>query len=90
MSWYKNRAKSITCWVLETDVKNFTAGAWWQDFKLGIKNFTKWNKVAIVSDQKGVQLFSDVFRFFIPGTSKGFALGELTEAVEWVSLYEPK
>jgi hypothetical protein len=71
--------------VLETDVKNFTAGAWWGDLKLGLKNFTKWNKIAIVSNQKGVEWFSDVFRFFIPGKSRGFSLDQLDEAVKWIS-----
>jgi hypothetical protein len=71
--------------VLETDVQNFTAGAWWNDIKTGIKHFTKWNKIAVVSDQKGVEWFSDMFRFFIPGKSKGFALTELDEAVKWIS-----
>lgn len=71
--------------VLETDVKNFTAGAWWGDLKVGLKNFTKWNKIAVVSDQKGVEWFSDAFRFFIPGKSKGFSLSELDEAVKWIT-----
>jgi hypothetical protein len=43
------------------------------------------DKIAIVSNQKGVEWFSDLFRFFIPGKSKGFALNELDEAVKWIS-----
>jgi hypothetical protein len=74
--------------VLETDVKNFTAGAWWDDIKVGIKNFTKWKKIAVVSDQKGVEWFSNVFRYMIPGTSKGFSIDQLDEAVQWVSAEE--
>ena len=71
--------------VLETDVQNWTAGAWWNDVKMGIKNFTKWNKIAVVSDQKGVEWFSNAFRFLIPGNSKGFPLNQLDEAVLWVT-----
>jgi len=71
--------------ILETDVGNFTAGAWWDDFKLGMKHFTKWNKIAIVTDQKLVEWFSDAFRLFIPGTSRGFSIADLDEAVKWVS-----
>ncbi len=71
--------------VLETNVSNFSAGSWWGDFKLGLKHFTKWNKIAVVSDQKGVEWFSDAFRFFIPGKSKGFPLSALNEAVDWIS-----
>jgi hypothetical protein len=74
--------------VLETDVKNFTIGAWWDDLKLGLKNFTKWNKIAVVSDQKGVEWFTDAFRFFIPGKSKGFSLDELDEAIKWITAKE--
>lgn len=71
--------------VLETPVQNFTLGAWWDDLKLGLKNFTHWNRIAIVSDQKAVEYFSDVFRFFVPGKSKGFSLDELQEAYNWIS-----
>jgi hypothetical protein len=71
--------------VLETDIQNFSAAAWWEDFKLGLKNFTKWKKVAVVTDQKGVEWFSDAFRHFIPGDSKGYKLSELEDAIRWVS-----
>ena len=71
--------------VLETDVQNWTAGAWWNDIKLGIKNFTKWNKIAVVSDQKGVQWITDAFKLFVPGNSKGFSLKQLDEAIQWVT-----
>jgi hypothetical protein len=74
--------------VLETDVQNWTAGAWWNDIKVGLKNFTKWNKIAVVSDQKAVEWFSNAFKFFIPGKSKGFALNQLDEAVAWVTAKE--
>lgn len=71
--------------VLETDVQNFSAGSWWEDLKIGLKNFTKWNKIAVVTDQKSVEWFSDVFRFFIPGKSKGFPLHEVDKAIRWIS-----
>ncbi len=71
--------------VLETDVINFSAGSWWEDLKLGLKNFKKWNKIAVVTDQKSVEWFSDIFRFFILGKSKGFRLIELDKAIQWIS-----
>ncbi|MDB4918966.1 STAS/SEC14 domain-containing protein [Mucilaginibacter sp.] len=71
--------------ILETDIGNFTAGAWWDDFKLGLKHFTQWNKIAVVTDQKAVEWFSDAFRLFIPGKSRGYPLAELDAAIKWVS-----
>ncbi|MBS7565273.1 STAS/SEC14 domain-containing protein [Mucilaginibacter sp. Bleaf8] len=75
--------------VLETDVQNFTMGAWFNDLKAGLKHFTKWKKIAIVTDQHSVEWFtSNIFRFMIPGTSKGFSLDKLDEAVQWVAASE--
>jgi hypothetical protein len=71
--------------LLDTDIKNFTLGAWIDDMKAGLKHFTKWNKVAIVSDQKGVNKFSDLFSYVAPGEFKGFPIAEYEEAKKWVS-----
>jgi hypothetical protein len=71
--------------VLETDVDHFTAGAWWQDFKAGLSNFSKWNRIAVVTPQKSVERFTDVFTYMAPGQSRGFAADQLQEAIDWVS-----
>lgn len=70
--------------VLETDVKNFTAGAWIQDAKAGLQNFTKWKKIAVVSAEKGVEWFTDIFTIATPGSSKGFKPEEIEQAKAWL------
>ncbi|GAB2981477.1 hypothetical protein GCM10027049_16920 [Mucilaginibacter puniceus] len=70
--------------VLDTDISNFTLAAWWKDLVMGLKHITEWKKIAVVSNQKGVEWFTDAFKYLIPGTSKGFALNELDEAVAWI------
>ena len=72
--------------VLATKVENFTAGAWIQDSIAGIKHLAQWKKMAIVSDQKAVENFTDAFSYVTPGEAKGFSLEELDEAIAWVSL----
>lgn len=72
--------------VLETKVENFTTGAWYQDMVAGLKHLTAWKKMAIVSDQKAVENFTDAFSYVTPGEAKGFSLAEIDEAVAWVSL----
>ncbi|WP_145854409.1 SpoIIAA family protein [Pedobacter suwonensis] len=71
--------------VLETDVKNFTAGAWAQDIKAGLQNFSKWKKIAVVSAEKGVEWFTDVFTIATHGQSKGFKPEEIEEAKAWLN-----
>ncbi len=71
--------------LLETDITHFTPGAWMDDMLIGLKHFTKWNRVAIVTDQKGVQKFTDFFSNFVPGQYKGFPVSELEIAKQWVA-----
>lgn len=72
--------------VLETDVQNFTAGAWIQDLIAGVKHFTDWKKMAIVTDQKAVEKFTDIFSYVSPGEAKGFKLNDLQTAIDWLSI----
>lgn len=71
--------------LIDTELKNFTAGAWWQDALLGIKNLTKWRRAAIVSDSSGISAFTNIFSVVVPGEFKGFKPSELDDAIHWVS-----
>jgi hypothetical protein len=70
--------------VLETKIKNFAPGMWCGNTKLGLKYFFKWKKVAVVSDQKEMLGYSDLFKYFIPGKFRSFPLDQLDLAVRWV------
>ena len=72
--------------VLETKVENFSAGAWIRDMITSIKHFTKWKKIAIVTNQAAVKNFADAFNYVSPGQAKGFPLNDLDEAMIWVSV----
>ena len=71
--------------VLETPVKNFTLGAWMEDAWMGLKHFRGWRKIAIVTDERAVETFTNKFSFVIPGKAKGFKLSELENAKQWVA-----
>ena len=71
--------------VLDTDISNLSIGAWIQDMWAGIKHLTNWNRVAIVTDQKGVEKFTDMFSYVVPGEFKGFPLAELNNAKSWAA-----
>lgn len=71
--------------LLDTSIKDFSAGAWWQDAMMGIKNLTKWNRAAIVSDSEGIRRFTDFFSILMPGEFKGFHKEDLDKAILWTS-----
>ncbi len=71
--------------LLETNVSNFTLGAWADDILIGIKHITHWEKIAIISNQDAVKKITDVFGHLVPGEYKGFKIAELEAAKKWVS-----
>ena len=71
--------------VLDTPVKNFTAGAWFKDAIMGIKHLTKWSRAAIVTDVEGIRNFTGIFSVLMPGEFKGFEHKDLQAAIDWAS-----
>lgn len=69
--------------LLDTDLDNFTAGAWFQDVLMGLKNIMEWNRAAIVTDQEGVQNFTNIFSVLMPGEFKSFPIEDLENAIFW-------
>ena len=70
---------------LDTPPSEFTIGAWWEDALLGIKNITKWNRAAIISDSETVDKFTTVFSKVMPGEFKVFQKNDLERAIDWTS-----
>lgn len=70
---------------LDTPPSEFTVGAWWEDALLGIKNITKWNRAAIISDSETVDKFTTVFSKVMPGEFKVFQKNDLERAIDWTS-----
>jgi hypothetical protein len=84
--FYAKRTNSFKyLMLLETDVSNFAIDAWLNDMVLGFQYFTKWNKVAIVSNQPGVITFTNTVGKLAPGEYKGFTLSQLVQAKEWLA-----
>lgn len=71
--------------VLETDIIDFDAGAWCGNVNLGLKYFSKWNKVAVVTDLDDAREFSHLFKYILPGKFEGYTLDRLDEAVKWIA-----
>ncbi|HQC07347.1 MAG TPA: STAS/SEC14 domain-containing protein, partial [Kaistella chaponensis] len=68
---------------LDTDLDQFTAGAWFQDVLLGLQNITKWNRAAIVTDEESVQNFTAIFSVIMPGEFRFFPTEDLENALFW-------
>lgn len=67
------------------DCSGFTAGALWDDTKVGFSHLTAWEKIAVVTDTGWIRNAMGMFGFIIPGEVKLFANHELAAALDWVA-----
>ena len=72
-------------YVLGDDFDAYTAGATWQDTKLGLGHPTKWKRVAVVTNHDWVRHVIGMFGWMVPGEVKTFAVGEEAAAIEWAA-----
>jgi hypothetical protein len=67
----------------------FTAGAMWQDTKLGVSHWSRWGRVAVVTDvgwiTQAVRLFAPLFRHAV----RVFPNAEYDVARGWILQPEP-
>lgn len=76
--------------LIDTEIKNFTAAAWIEDAIMGLKNLGKWNRAAIVTDSDRAISFTNGFSYFVPGEFRGYKKEAYPQALNWVLGLETK
>ena len=72
------------------DFTGIDAGAVWDDMKIGIQHWRRWERVAIVTDVAWIKNTVWVFGFLIPAEMKVFSTDEAAQARSWItSAQEP-
>jgi hypothetical protein len=72
-------------YVLGEEFAGYSAGAAWEDAKLGISHWGAWERIAIVTDREWVRDGLRAFAWMLPGEVKVFALDARDAAGDWVS-----
>jgi hypothetical protein len=71
--------------VVDTSPKEFTVGAWIKDVWLGLKEFSHWHRVAIVSDEEKIRSVPSSVTNIMPGQYRGFPVARLEDAIKWAA-----
>jgi hypothetical protein len=79
------RKKIRFLYHLGEDFKRFEVAAMWDDTKLGLKHFTGWERMAVVSDIDWIRTGIRIFGLGMPGDVRVFRNSELFEAIQWIS-----
>jgi hypothetical protein len=70
---------------MDKELEWFTLNAMLEDAKVGIRNLTAFEKIAVVSDVDWVNSAVEIFKFIIPFPVKTYKNEELPEAKAWIS-----
>lgn len=58
--------------------------AFWKDISLVARYFSRWKRIAIVTDARWIGLSAKVFSFAMPGRTKVFSVADADEARRWL------
>ena len=67
-----------------SDFTGYTAGAMFNDAKVGLAHLSAWKKIAVVSDIGWIQNGVHLFGFVMPCPVKVFDNAQLADAKEWI------
>ncbi len=75
----------IRCYYeLGADFEGFGLGALWEDARVGVEHFTRWERVAVVADVEWIRHAAQAFRFLMPARVRVFSTSEAPEARRWI------
>ena len=60
-------------YVLGDEFDDYSGGAMWEDTKLGLRRWSSWEKIAVVTDEDGISRGIKAFGWMVPGEVKVFA-----------------
>lgn len=61
------------------------AGAVWQDLKMGVGEWSAWERIALVTDHGWMRDGLRMFAWAVPGEAKVFASAERAAAITWAA-----
>jgi hypothetical protein len=72
-------------YVLGHDFPQFTAGAAWEDTKLGLGQLRHWERIAVVGDATWLRNAIHALGWALPGDVRVFASKDFRAAREWIA-----
>jgi hypothetical protein len=63
----------------------FSAGAAWDDLKMGVEHLTGWKRIALVTDVEWMVHLTKLFGWMTPGQMKTFPMAERDAAIAWAA-----
>lgn len=80
----KSHPKVRCYYELGSDFAGMAPGAMWEDVRVGIEYWARWERVAVVTDITWIAQAVKAFGFLMPGRIRVYALSDKQSARGWV------
>ncbi|MGH6736697.1 MAG: STAS/SEC14 domain-containing protein [Methyloceanibacter sp.] len=67
------------------DFDGVDAGAAWEDFKIGMEHYFRWERVAVITDVEWIKHAARLFSFAVPGAMRVYPTEEAAKARLWIT-----
>ena len=71
--------------IVVSSFDGLSAGALWQDLKMGVEHLRAWKRIALVTDIEWMSHMTAMFGWMTPGEVKHYPLSERAAAIAWVA-----
>ena len=71
--------------VVISGFDGLSAGAMWEDLKMGIEHWAAWKRIALVTDIEWMRNMTAMFGWMTPGEVKHFPMSEQAAAIAWAA-----
>ncbi|MGI9666382.1 MAG: STAS/SEC14 domain-containing protein [Acidimicrobiia bacterium] len=72
-------------YVLGDDFEGYSGGAMWEDAKVGISHWSKWERIAVVTNHSAYIDGVKALGWMVPGEIRVFSVPNLEDAKTWVA-----
>jgi SpoIIAA-like len=81
----KDRGKIRIVLLFTGEFDGMEPGAVWQDLKTGIRDWTAWERIALVTDHAWMRDGLRMFAWAVPGDVRAFRVSEKDDALAWAA-----
>ena len=81
----KSHDKVRLLYEIGPDFASYDAGAAWEDLKVGMEHFSRWERVAVITDIEWMKLAMRLFSVFLPGTMRVYPTADAAKARLWIT-----
>ena len=80
----KDHEKLRLYYETASDFSGIDPSAVWEDTKVGLGHFSRWEKFAVVTDVEWIKHAMKFFSFMMPGELRVFSLKDAARARQWI------